>query len=202
MKKLDGISTEAVKRATGHGWAEWLAILDEAGARDWNHKQIVAYLKANFELNGWWQQAVTVAYEKAQGRRVVGQTADAGFQVGVQKTLPIGLDGAWTLLSSRRGIACWLGKTSRFSLTEGKKFRTENCIQGEIRVVKPGTRVRLTWQQPGMQRPATLQITLVAAGPEKTSTRIHLEHLPSQKYREEMKSHWRAVLDELNQLAR
>ena len=202
MKKLDGISTEAVKRATGHGWAEWLAILEKAGARDWNHKQIVAYLKANFELNGWWQQSVTVAYEKAQGRRVVGQTADAGFQVGVQKTLPIGLDGAWTLLSSRRGIACWLGKTSRFSLTEGKTFRTETGIQGEIRVVKPGTRVRLTWQQPGMQRPATLQITLVAAGPENTSIRIHLEHLPSQKSREEMKAHWRAVLDELNQLAR
>ena len=199
--KLDGVSSESAKKATGHDWAEWKSILDKAGAKKWNHKEIVAYLKDNYELSGWWQQSVTVAYEKAEGRRVVGQTADTGFQVGIQKTFPVGIDQAWSLLSSRKGIACWLGNVSRFSFVEGKTYTTESGTEGEIRVVKPGNRIRLTWHKPGMKRPATLQITLVENTSEKTSIRVHLEHLPSQKVREEMKSHWRGVLGDLAELA-
>ena len=198
-KKLDGVSSEAAKKATGHDWTEWIAILDKAGAKKWNHKEIVAYLKDNHELSDWWQQTVTVAYEKAKGRRVVGQTADTGFQVGIQRTLPIGLDDTWALLSSRKGIACWLGKVRRLSLTEGKTYKTDKGIEGEIRVVKPGNRIRLTWHKPGMKRAATLQLALVGSG-QKTSLRVHLEHLPSQKFRDEMKSHWRGVLEDLAKL--
>jgi uncharacterized protein YndB with AHSA1/START domain len=195
------VSSEAAKKATGHDWAEWKSILDKAGAKKWNHKEIVAYLQDNYKLSGWWQQTVTVAYEKAEGRRVIGQTADTGFQVGIQKTLPIGIGQAWSLLSSRKGIACWLGKVSRLSLAEGRTYKTESGIEGEIRVVKPGNRIRLTWRKTGMKRPATLQITLVESPAEKTSIRVHLEHLPSQKVREEMKSHWRGVLSDLAELA-
>lgn len=199
-KRLDGVSSEAAKKATGHEWAEWILILDKAGAKKWNHKEIVAYLKDTHKLSGWWQQTVTVAYEKAAGRRVVGQTADTGFQVGVQKTFPIGIDEAWTFLSSRKGIACWLGKVSRLSLTEGKTYKTESGIEGEIRVVKPGKRIRLTWHKPSMKRPATVQITLVQIAPEKTSIRVHLEQLPSQAFREDMKRHWREVLGDFAKL--
>lgn len=200
-KKLDGISSEAAKKATGHDWAEWKSILEKAGAKNWNHKEIVAYLRNSYKLSGWWQQTVTVAYEKAEGRRVDGQTADTGFQVGIQKVFPIGIDQAWSLLSSRKGIDCWLGKVSRLALVEGKTYTTESGIEGEIRVVKPGSRLRLKWHKPGMKRPATLQITLVERAPEKTSIRVHLEHLPSQKVREEMKSHWQEVLGKLEDLA-
>ena len=40
-KKLDGISSEAAQKATGYDWAEWISILDKAGAKTWNHKEIV-----------------------------------------------------------------------------------------------------------------------------------------------------------------
>lgn len=200
-QKLDGISDGAVQKATGRGWNEWLAMLDEAGAAKWDHKQIVAHLRDNYELSGWWQQTVTVAYEKARGRRVVGQTAEAGFQVGVQQTLPLSRDDAWKLIASRQGIATWLGKVGRFSLAEGRRYTTSEGIEGEIRIVKPGDRVRLTWQRPGMKRPATLQIALISSSPEKTSLRFHLEHLPSARAREQMKGQWRGVLARLAALA-
>ena len=80
-----------------------------------------------------------------------------------------------------------------------KTYKTVTGIEGEIRVVKPGNRVRLTWHKPGMKQPATLQIALLESG-QKTSFRIHLEHLPSQKSREELKEHWRGVLDSLTKL--
>jgi hypothetical protein len=131
-KRLDGVSSEAAQKATGRSWSEWVSILDKAGAKNWNHKEIVAFLKDNHGLSGWWQQTVTVAYEKAQGRRVVGQTANTGFQVGVQKTLPISLDDAWALLVSRKGVGIWLGMVGRFSLSEGRSYKTEAGIDGEI----------------------------------------------------------------------
>lgn len=200
-KKAYGVSDAAVTKATGHDWDEWLSILDDAGAQDWDHKQIVAFLKDSHALSPWWQQSVTVAYEKADGRRVVGQTADSGWQVGVQKTLALSLEEAWALISSRDGLNCWLGKIPRFRLVEGKQFTTDSGVEGELRVVKPSNRVRLTWRPPDMGRPATLQIALRAVSEERTSVRVHLERLISQDWRERMKRHWKAVLLELEQLA-
>ena len=56
---ITGTSDEAVVRATGKPWAEWLAILDTAGGREMNHKQIVAHLQAHTDVSSWWQQQLT-----------------------------------------------------------------------------------------------------------------------------------------------
>lgn len=80
---------------------------------------------------------------------------------------------------------------------EGERYATDSQVTGEVRVVKPKERLRLTWQRPGMERPATLQIALVETSPGKSSVRVHLEHLPSEAFRHEMKSHWKDVLDRL-----
>ncbi len=42
---LGRLSSESVREATGRGWQEWLEALDAAGAADWKHKEIVAYLE-------------------------------------------------------------------------------------------------------------------------------------------------------------
>ena len=51
---ITGTSDEAVARATGKSWAEWLAILDAAGGREMNHKQIVAHLQTHTDVSSWW----------------------------------------------------------------------------------------------------------------------------------------------------
>jgi len=43
-----------------------LAILDKAGAKKMDHKQIVAYLSEQHQVGPWWQQMVTVGYEQAR----------------------------------------------------------------------------------------------------------------------------------------
>ena len=40
--KLNGISSDAVKKATGKTWPQWIKLLDAAGCRTMDHKQIVA----------------------------------------------------------------------------------------------------------------------------------------------------------------
>ena len=65
---LGGVSSEAVVKATGKSWAEWLQILDRAEAREMNHRQIVALLGEESRLSsGWWQQTIAVGYEQARG---------------------------------------------------------------------------------------------------------------------------------------
>jgi uncharacterized protein YndB with AHSA1/START domain len=87
------------------------------------------------------------------------------------------------------------------SLVAGQQYVTAEGIEGEIRVVKPQERLRMTWRKPGLKRAATLQITLAATSAGKTAVRVHLERLPSQKYRQQMKSYWQEVLNGLADLA-
>ncbi len=81
-----GIGTEAVKAKTGKGWDEWFAILDKAGAKKMNHKEIVAFIDKKYKGSAWWQQMITVAYEQVRGLREKHQKSD-GFQISKSKTV-------------------------------------------------------------------------------------------------------------------
>jgi hypothetical protein len=43
-----------------------------------------------------------------QQKRIIGQTRDAGYHIGVRRTFPITHDAAWQLLTSAEGIRIWL----------------------------------------------------------------------------------------------
>jgi uncharacterized protein YndB with AHSA1/START domain len=191
---IDRISSESVREATGRGWEEWLETLDAAGAAEWDHKGIVAYLGREHAeaTTSWWRQSITVAYEQARGKRVAGETADTGFQVGVQRTVAASADEAWELLASRPEL--WLGEGASLELAEGERYVVPGA-SGEVRVVKPGDRLRMTWQPGGWQAPATLQLTLSESGPGKTAINVHLEKLPDADAREAMRTHWREALE-------
>src|SRR6266849_6848560 len=85
-EKFNGISSEAVRAKTGKGWPEWLKILDAAGAKKMNHKEMVALLHTKHGVDPWWQQMVTVGYEQARGRRLKHQKGDV-FSIGASKTI-------------------------------------------------------------------------------------------------------------------
>lgn len=197
---VGGISADAVAKATGRDWDEWLDFLDALGAQQMTHKQIVCLVAADGGLSsGWWQQMVTVGYEQAKGLRKVGQTADAGYQIGVQKTIPIPQHLAWELLVVGPGREVWLGETQPLDLRKGQEYVTSNGVSGEIRSVAAGQRLRLTWSHPDLARPSTLQVMFIASG-EKTSVRFHQEKLSSQEERELMCGHWREVLSKIEEL--
>ena len=197
---LGGVSGQAVFRATGKPWEEWLEVLDRAEAREMNHRQIVALLAEVPGLSsGWWQQTIAVGYEQARGLRTAGQTAGAGFQIGVQKTLPVASELAWDLLVDGPGRDLWLGPVEGLEMVKGGKYRTAQGFSGEVRSVSAGERVRLTWQNGDLAGPSTLQVTLVSSG-DKTSVRFHQERLSNQEERELMRRHWRQVLEKLQEL--
>jgi hypothetical protein len=54
-RKPGGVGDAAVAKATGRPWAEWLALLDAAGAQALDHKGIVAQVAASQpSVGGWW----------------------------------------------------------------------------------------------------------------------------------------------------
>jgi uncharacterized protein YndB with AHSA1/START domain len=199
---LSRVSSESVREATGHGWEEWLDTLDTAGAADWDHKEIVAYLKGEHAdaTSSWWRQSIAVGYEQARGKRVVGETADTGFQVGVQRSIPATVKEAWELITSRPEL--WLGEGASVTFAKGEQYevparKDAPGVAGEIRVVKPGDRLRMTWQPEGWPAPATLQLTLSESGSGKTAINAHLEKLPHPDAREAMRQRWREALERI-----
>ncbi len=68
---------------------------------------------------------------------------------------------------------------------------------GEIRVVKPGARLRMTWHMEGWARPATVQLTLSESRPGKTAIHAQVDRLPDAEAREAMRARWRAALERL-----
>ena len=196
------ISDAAVRKATGKSWDEWFVLLDSEGADALPHKQIarLLYDKGNIE-SSWWCQTVTVAYEHARGKRVFGETESVGFEIGVQKTLPLTPAQAWDLLTQPAGRALWLGAVPCLHWQKHGAYKTAEGTRGEIRSFTPGRHLRLTWQPLHFSTPSTLQVSLIPSG-TKTSLRFHQEKLPSAEAREQMRAHWRDVLQKLAELAK
>jgi hypothetical protein len=96
-----------ILKGTGHGWAHWLTLLDEAGAPGWTHTEIARWLVATQGIGGWWAQTVTVGYERARGRRAMHQTA-RGFEVSVSKTIRAPLSAVWGAVLDPDRRAAWL----------------------------------------------------------------------------------------------
>lgn len=128
--------------------------------------------------------------------RPTGLTKDAGWQVGVSRTLPVDFDTAWEYLLSPAGLSLWLGDGLAGPLEKGRTYETIEGTTGEIRSLRPGDRVRLTWRPPGRQQEAIVQLVLRPAV-TGCSVRFHSERLDSENEREAMRSHWRTILDQL-----
>lgn len=127
-------------------------------------------------------------------KRPTGKTKDAGWQIGVSRTIAADLDTAWDYLISPQGLATWLGTGVETPPGTGQMYRTNDGTTGEIRSVRKRDRVRLTWQPADRRKPATVQIALTSAATGCTF-RFHTERLDSTEEREAMRAHWRTIAD-------
>ncbi|MCK9793012.1 DUF4287 domain-containing protein [Isoptericola sp. 4D.3] len=75
------VSDDAIRENTGHGWDEWVALVDAGPGRDAGHTAIAAWVVERHGVSGWWAQSVTVGYERITGLRVPGQRPDGTFSV-------------------------------------------------------------------------------------------------------------------------
>jgi uncharacterized protein YndB with AHSA1/START domain len=129
--------------------------------------------------------------------RPTGLTRDAGWEIGVSRTVPIPLAEVWDFLISAEGAAMWLGAGVHRLDEPGGGYETAAGTSGEIRSFRPLDRLRLTWQPADWAHDSTVQVTVSSAGPGRTMVRFHQERLADAAERERQRAHWRGVLDAL-----
>lgn len=129
----------------------------------------------------------------------VGKTKNSGWQAGARKTFPVSPDRAWQWLVSAEGLQTWLGSGTISDLNPRSKFGLNDGTQGEIRVFKPGSHIRLTWQPKGWFKPSTIQVRVIPNG-RKTTIAFHQENLPDAGTRGKRKEFFLKVLDRTGEM--
>ncbi|HEX8279042.1 MAG TPA: SRPBCC domain-containing protein [Segetibacter sp.] len=128
--------------------------------------------------------------------KVVGQTKDAGFQIGVRKTFAVPAETVWNFLFSEKGLSTWLGKTSLENFELGKIYKTEEEIEGKVNIFKLNSHIRLTWKPKHWTNTSALQIRVIPSN-EKTTISFHQDKLLDSKQRDEMKKYWDEVIEKI-----
>jgi len=170
------MSDTAVRTKTGKSWDEWFAILDAAGARSMNHKEIVAILDRH-GVGPWWRQMVTVTYEQARGMREKHQTP-SGYTANASRTLAVPVDRLFEAWSDEALRRRWLPDAE---LT--------------IRKATPGKSLRISWGDG-----TNVDVGLLAKGDSRSQIAVEHARLTDAEAVGRAKDYWKRALDRLQDL--
>lgn len=174
-RKVAGVGDAAVRARTGRSWAQWLALLDRAGAKEMTHQQIVAVLRERHGLSAWWQQMVAVGYEQARGLRAPHQAA-RGYQVSVSRTLAVPVEHLYRAWAEPRRRARWLPKA---------RLR--------VRKATPGKTLRLSW----LDGESAVDVSFYDRGPGKSQVTVMHSKLSGARQVERQRAFWSGALEAL-----
>lgn len=175
---IAGISDDAVKKATGKSWSQWCTLLDKAGCKKLNHKEIVEVVHGKFGVGPWWQQMVTVGYEQARGLREKHQRA-GGYGINRSKTIAAPLRVLYKAWQDGKTRAKWL---KDHSIT--------------IRKAVANKSMRITW----VDGRTNIETLFYPKGPGKSMVAVEHSKLPDAKTGQRMKAYWGSALERLQKL--
>ena len=126
----------------------------------------------------------------------VGQTKDVGFQFGVRKSFKVPVNAIWNFMFSAQGVNIWLGELSN-ELTLNKPYKTKNGIEGFVRVFKVDSHIRLSWKKKKWDNMSLVQLRIYGDS-QKSTISFHQEKLASAEQREEVKTHWNGIMNQVS----
>lgn len=173
--RLAGVGSEAVLRATGKAWEEWLRVLDRAGALAMPHRAIAETIHGKFGIPGWWSQMVAVGYEQARGLRAVHQKAD-GFAASASRTIHATLDRVYDAWADPKLRALWLP-----------------AAPIEVRRATDGKSLRITWTL----GPSSVDVNFRSEGPRKSRVQVQHGRLEDEESVLAQKAYWSEGLGRL-----
>jgi hypothetical protein len=176
--RLAGVGSDAVERATGRAWDEWLKLLDRAGAKAMPHKDIALMLSRKFEVPDWWSQMVTVGYEQARGLRAVNQNAN-GFAATASRTVGAAVGKLYDAWHDPKVRARWLPDAPV-----------------EVKRASDGKSMRMTWTVGG----SSVEVGFQSKGADKSQVAVQHSRLKSAAAVTRQKAYWGDALDRLKAL--
>lgn len=166
------MSDRAVAEKTGRTWAEWIAVLDARGCATMSHKEIVAAV-ASEGIGAWWQQSVTVGYERARGLRETHQSS-RGFGASASRTVKAPLTALWGAWADERIREGWLPGTY------------------VVRGTTPEKSLRITWSDG-----SDVQVMFTEKAADRSQVAVDHRGLASGAEVPATKAYWKARLDAL-----
>jgi hypothetical protein len=163
------VSEDVIRERTGRGWEEWFELLDDLGARDRPHAELLDWARGEQGLDGWSAQAVTLNYERARGLRAVGEHDD-GFTVTATKTVAVPVERLYEAFVDESLRSGWLPDGQ---LSERTAIRPRSA--------------RFDWGD-GTTR---VNVAFVVKGDSKSTAALSHERLPDADEAERMKAYWR-----------
>ncbi len=163
------MSDESIRRRTGRGWEEWFDLLDASGAIAWSHTEIARWVAEEQGADGWDAQSVAVSYERASGRRAVGEHAD-GYRASASRTVAVPVARLYDAFVQPSKRERWLPDAALRKRT-GTKPKS----------------ARFDWGDDGTR----LIVSFETKSNDKSTVTISHERLADADERDRMKAYWR-----------
>jgi uncharacterized protein YndB with AHSA1/START domain len=163
------VSDAVMRRRTGRGWEEWLALLDAWGAADRPTADAARWARDEHRQNEWSSQAIAIGFHRARGLRAVGEGPN-GFTVTASKTVGVPVERLYEAFVDVSVRGRWL---------PGEDLRE--------RTVLPPRSARFDWRD-GATR---VNVTFWPKGDDRSAAAVQHERLPDGDEAERMKAFWR-----------
>jgi hypothetical protein len=173
---LAGMSDSAISKRTGRTWAQWVRVLDAAGAAEKPHRDIARYV-SSLGLSSWWSQTVTVGYERIRGLRERGQRRGGGYEANKSRTFPVPVEELFDAFANARKRRRWLP------------------VKVAVRSATPHKYFRMTWEDG-----APVQAGFTSRGPSKSAVAVTHEKLPDRAAADAARKNWSEYLDRLGEV--
>ena len=175
---IAGMSDATIREKTGHGWEEWVRIIDEAGGAKMSHGDRASLVNETHGIDGWWSQCVTVGYERLRGMRARGQRMDGSWEATKSRTFDVPLDALFQAWSDGKVRKRWLGEPAA-------KVRTATAPKSMRLQFPDGTIVAIGFYE---------------RGKSKSVAAVQHTKLPDGESAQRMKSFWGESMDTLAEL--
>jgi len=167
-------SDKRIRERTGRGWEQWFDLLDSWGAESIGHSELVGRVIELPGVAGWDAQAVATSFERARGKRAVGQRIGGdGFVATVSKTIAASAEQVFMAFADPSRRAGWLPDAvlSERTVSKPKAARFD---------VGDGT--------------SRLFVTVDAKGPGKSTVVVEQSKLADADERKACTTYWRHAL--------
>lgn len=183
-KTVSGIRTrtseDALRTNTGRTYDQWFKMLDKWGAKEKEkkHGEIVRWLMGEHDVDGWWAQSITGAYEQERGIRAPGQMADGTYTANASKTVDVPVATLFQAFRNETMRERWLGEVSL-----------------KVRTVRPGKSLTAAWEDA-----TRITVAFIPKSEQKSQVAVAHEKIPNAQQTDELKAFWRERLNHLKKV--
>jgi hypothetical protein len=183
-----GMSDAASIKKTGHDLAHWFAVLDRFGAVEKGHTDSARHLYEAHDVDGWYAQGITVAYERERGVRGMNQRCDGAFEVSASKVMNATTKQVVKAFSDARTRNKWINEAETMLADALAKGVANKKSKGFV--VRPDgqARFRYKWND------TTVQLYMIPKSKEKISVVVQHTKLPSGDSVELYRGQWKTAL--------